>query len=85
MEVISDEDLASDQSGNPLQGLTVCHVAMESGVLSSDKKNYCSDSKSGPQPSLRKISMKPPIPMRLCQSKFGRIRAKVRALQEHVH
>ena len=48
VEVISDEDLASDQLENPQQGLTVCHIAIMSGILSSDKDNYCSDSESGP-------------------------------------
>ena len=67
VEVISDKDLALDQSGNPLQGLTACHVAMESGVLSSDKDNYCLDSESRPQPSLKTRSMKLPIPSRLHQ------------------
>ena len=44
VEVISDKD----QSVNPPQGLTACHVVMESGVLSSDEDNYYSDNKSSP-------------------------------------
>ena len=82
VEVISNEDIALDQSGNLPQGLTVCHVALE---LSADEDNYCLDNESRPQPSLKTRSMKPPIPMRLYQNRFGRIRAKDGATQEHVH
>ena len=48
VEVISDKDLALDQSGNHPQGLTARRIAIESGILSSDEDYYCSDSESRP-------------------------------------
>ena len=85
VEVISDMDLASDQSGSLPEGLSAYHIAIVSGTLSSDEEDYCSDSSSRHQPSAKKRSMKLPVPSRLPQSKFGRIRAKVGAPQEWVH